>query len=88
MNQTTDILTIDLEEWFHGHNYLEAVPPELWDEQESRVVGNTDILLSMLESYNIKATFFVLGWTAERHPELVRKISDQGHEIACHSYGH
>ena len=88
MTETADIITIDVEEWFHGHNYLEHVPPELWDAQESRVVANTERCLEMLVRHGVRATFFVLGWVAERRPELVRTIAAAGHEIGCHSYQH
>jgi len=83
-----DIITIDVEEWFHGHNYLEQVPPASWSTLESRVAANTDCCLELLRRHEVRATFFVLGWTAERHPDMVRRIVDAGHEIACHSYGH
>jgi len=83
-----DILTIDVEEWFHGHNYLDQVPPAAWTAQESRVEANTDRLLALLDRHAVRATFFVLGWTAERHRDLARRIAAAGHEIACHSYGH
>jgi polysaccharide deacetylase family protein (PEP-CTERM system associated) len=83
-----DILTVDVEEWFHGHNYLRTVPRERWDEQESRVVPNTERCLEILARHDVRATFFVLGWTAERHPDLVRRIAAAGHEVACHSYAH
>lgn len=82
------IITIDVEEWFHGHNYLEHVPPDRWDSLESRVRRGTDLCLEMLDDHGVKATFFVLGWTAERHPEVVRSVVAAGHEVACHSYGH
>ncbi len=88
MNATPDILTIDVEEWFHGHNYLDQAPPDTWQGRESRVVGNTERCLDLLARHRVTGTFFVLGWTAERHPELVRRIADAGHEIACHSYAH
>lgn len=88
MIASPDILTIDVEEWFHGHNYLPQFPPETWDDQESRVVGNTRRCLDLLDRHGVAATFFVLGWTAERHPDLVREIAAAGHEIACHSYAH
>jgi len=88
MTPSPDILTIDVEEWFHGHNYLQHYPPETWDDMESRVEDNTARCLDMLERFDVKATFFVLGWTAERYPTLVRRIADAGHEIACHSYAH
>jgi polysaccharide deacetylase family protein (PEP-CTERM system associated) len=83
-----DILTIDVEEWFHGHNYLAHVPPAVWDEQESRVVANTQHCLDLLAKHGVRATFFVLGWVAERQPELIRQIAAAGHEIGCHSYAH
>jgi len=83
-----DILTIDVEEWFHGHNYLEHVPPARWDEQENRVEANTERCLELLDRHGVTGTFFVLGWTAERHPDLIRRIVAAGHEIACHSMTH
>lgn len=88
MSATPDILTIDVEEWFHGHNYLTQVPPDAWDRQEERVVANTDRVLDLLARHGVRATFFVLGWTASRHPDLVRRIAAAGHEIGCHSFGH
>lgn len=88
MKTPPDILTIDVEEWFHGHNYLSAVPPSRWDEQPSRVVANSERCLDLLARHGVRATFFVLGWTAERHPDLVGRLAAAGHEIACHSYRH
>lgn len=82
------IITVDVEEWFHGHNYLELVPPERWDSLESRVRQGMDLCLDLLDRHQVRATFFVLGWTAERHPDVVRDILAQGHEVACHSYAH
>jgi len=83
-----DIITVDVEEWFHGHNYLDHMPPEVWDDQELRVEKGMSLCLDMLDRYGVKGTFFVLGWTAERHPDVVREIARRGHEIGCHSYGH
>jgi len=83
-----DILTIDVEEWFHGHNYLPHVPPERWDAQESRVVANTRHCLDLLAKYDVRATFFVLGWVAARQPDLVGRILAAGHEVGCHSHAH
>lgn len=88
MDRPPDILTVDVEEWFHGHNYLTQVPPQTWDAQESRVVANTERCLALCARYGIRATFFVLGWTAARHRDLIVRIADAGHEIGCHSYGH
>lgn len=88
MTDQANILTIDVEEWFHGHNYLDHVPPGSWDCQESRVEKGTAQCLDLLDRYQVTATFFVLGWTAERHPELIAEIARRGHEIGCHSYAH
>ena len=85
---TGNILTIDVEEWFHGHNYLDHVPPETWDGQEQRVEVGTLRVLDLLDRCGVRATFFVLGWTAERHPDLIAEIARRGHEIGCHSYAH
>ena len=83
-----DIVTIDVEEWFHGHNYLERVPPDQWDAQATRVEVGTRLCLDLLQRHGVRATFFVLGWTAERHPDVVREILAAGHEVGCHSHVH
>jgi polysaccharide deacetylase family protein (PEP-CTERM system associated) len=83
-----DIITVDVEEWFHGHNYLDHVPPGVWDRQEQRVEVGTHRCLDLLDRHGVRATFFVLGWTAERHPGLVAEIVRRGHEIGCHSHAH
>jgi polysaccharide deacetylase family protein (PEP-CTERM system associated) len=81
-----NILTVDLEEWFHsnlrGWTFTEG------GTYEVRVVGNTHRLLEVLEEHHAKATFFVLGSLADDHPELVRQIAAAGHEIATHGYAH
>ncbi|MDD3173062.1 MAG: polysaccharide deacetylase family protein [Herbinix sp.] len=79
-------LTIDLEDWYNAHDY--AIPKESWDECQSRVEKNTIELLNLLSKYDVKAVFFVLGYIAKRHPELVKDISERGHEIASHGYWH
>jgi polysaccharide deacetylase family protein (PEP-CTERM system associated) len=83
-----DIITVDVEEWFHGHNYLSKVPPGQWEAQESRVEQGTTLCLDLLDRHQVKATFFVLGWTADRHPDVVSEIISRGHEIGCHSHTH
>lgn len=83
-----DIITVDVEEWFHGHNYLDHMPPKVWDKQEQRVEKGMSLCLDLLDQHQVKATFFVLGWTAERHPDVVREIVRRGHEVGCHSYAH
>ena len=85
---TGNILTVDVEEWFHGHNYLDHVPPARWESEESRVEKGTARCLDLLDRHGVTATFFVLGWTAERHPDVVAEIARRGHEIGCHSYAH
>lgn len=87
-NGAPTIITIDVEEWFHGHNYLDHVPPATWTDQDLRVERGTSRCLDLLDRHGVKATFFVLGWTAERFPDLVREIARRGHEVGCHSYGH
>jgi len=82
------ILTIDLEDWFHILAHDRTSAPVQWEKFESRVEANTDWLLSQLARYNQPATFFCLGWIAKRYPSLIKKISDLGYEIACHSMNH
>ncbi len=70
------------------HNLEAAVDRSSWDRHESRVDANVRRVLDLLQRHQARATFFVLGWVAERHPQLVAEIAAQGHEIACHGYGH
>jgi len=88
MDRTPDIMTIDVEEWFHGHNYLQSVPPAEWEGRESRVESNVEFCLELLDRHRTTATFFVLGWVAARHPGMVARIAAAGHEIACHGHDH
>jgi len=81
-------LTVDLEDYFHVGAYADKVRLEEWDSYPSRVEENTDRLLALLAEHNCLATFFVLGWVAEKKPEIVAKVADAGHEIACHSMLH
>jgi polysaccharide deacetylase family protein (PEP-CTERM system associated) len=81
-------LTFDVEEYFHAEAFAGVVRPEEWPSLESRVVGATERILDLLAETSTRATFFVLGWVAERHRSLVRAIQAQGHEVGCHGYGH
>ncbi len=81
-------LSVDLEEYFQVSNFDGVIPRTQWDALPSRVVDSTHRLLDLFESTDSRATFFVLGWVAERHPSLLAEIADRGHEIACHGYGH
>jgi polysaccharide deacetylase family protein (PEP-CTERM system associated) len=83
-----NLLTIDVEDYFHVSAFEAVSPPETWDGREFRVDRNTEKLLAILAEYDVRATFFVLGWVARRFPELVKKIARQGHEIASHGYSH
>ena len=84
----TNYLTIDVEDYYQVSAFEKQITPEEWPQFESRVNNNTENILNILENYNIKATFFIVGWIAEKHPELIKEISRRGHEIGCHSYRH
>ncbi len=81
-------LTVDVEEWFHICGMEGDLSPSNWSSFPSRVVGNTRLLLDLLDRLQTRATFFVLGWVAERYPGLVGLIREAGHEIGSHGYLH
>ena len=81
-------LTIDVEDYFHVTAFERKINPSAWDSYPLRVEDNTLRILDLLDEFALRATFFVLGWVAERVPDLVKKIQQSGHEIACHGYGH
>ena len=81
-------LTVDVEDYFQVAAFEDIISPSAWDSMEQRVEQNTGRILEILARYDIKATFFIVGWTAERFPVLVRKIKAAGHDIGCHSYLH
>jgi polysaccharide deacetylase family protein (PEP-CTERM system associated) len=81
-------LTVDLEDWYHICGVESYLDSSQWDVYESRVVRNTDKILRLLETYNTKATFFVLGYIAYKEPVLIREIKAEGHEIATHGFCH
>jgi polysaccharide deacetylase family protein (PEP-CTERM system associated) len=81
-------LTVDVEDYYQVSAFESVVRFEDWDRYESRVERNTERVLDLLDEYKTKGTFFVLGWVAERHPELVRLIHQRGHEVASHGYAH
>ena len=82
--QITNALTIDFEDWYQG---LE-IPYSEWDKFEDRIEAAGDKLLGILEEGNTKATFFMLGYVAEKHPEIVKRIEAAGHEIGTHGFSH
>ena len=83
-----NIMTVDIEEWFHILEVEGRHSREDWGGLEERVVRNTQRLLELLAETGTTATFFVVGWVAWKHPQLVRQIADAGHEIASHSFWH
>lgn len=82
------VLSIDVEEHFQVSAFWSPMRRRHWDQFESRVERNTRKISNLLASQDMKATFFVLGWVAERHPALVKYLDECGHEIASHGYGH
>jgi polysaccharide deacetylase family protein (PEP-CTERM system associated) len=81
-------LTVDIEDYFHVAAFARQIDPATWDRFPLRVERNTHRLLELFAAREVRATFFVLGWVAERCPGLVRTIAAQGHEVACHGYSH
>lgn len=81
-------MSIDVEDWFHVENLKSVISRAAWDRCELRVERNTMRIMEILDARKVSATFFVLGWVAERCPQLVRNIAAAGHEVASHGYGH
>lgn len=81
-------LTVDVEEYFQVSNFDRVISREAWDGLPSRVGDSMALILEQMERDGVRATFFVLGWVASRHPGLVRRIHDAGHEVASHGNGH
>ena len=86
--KVTNALTIDVEDYFQVSAFAPHIPRSDWPTRECRVERNVNRILAMLDQHETKATFFTLGWIAERYPELIRRIVAEGHELASHGYGH
>lgn len=86
--QVVNAMTVDVEEYFHVSGFADVIHPDDWPRFEGRVERNTYKLLEMFAAHKTSATFFVLGWVAERYPDLVRTLYRSGHEVACHGYTH
>lgn len=84
----TNALTIDVEDYFQVSAFAPHIARSEWNTRECRVERNVNVILEMLARRDTKATFFTLGWIAERYPQLVRQIVHEGHELASHGYGH
>ncbi len=86
--QVAHAMTVDVEDYFHVQAFAGVIDPANWDSLPRRVEANTDRILALLDAKGVKATMFTLGWVAERHPQIVRRIVAAGHELASHGYGH
>lgn len=82
------IMSVDVEDYFMVEAFEKSVSRSSWPDWPSRVVENTRRVLDLFDRYSVKGTFFLVGWVAERFPEVVRDIHARGHELACHSYWH
>lgn len=80
--------TIDVEEYFHPSEVGTRLTSSDWSSLPSRVEIGTAYLLDLLATFDVRATFFILGWVASEHPKLVRRVAEAGHEIGCHSHKH
>ena len=81
-------LSVDVEDWFHVGAFEKVIARDAWETLPRRVEINTDRVLALFDAAGVKATFFTLGWVAKRHPALIRRIADAGHEIASHGWDH
>ncbi len=81
-------LTIDVEDYFQVSAFAKCIPRRDWDTLPCRVEQNIERILALLAESDVKATFFTLGWIAERYPALIRRIADEGHELASHGFAH
>jgi len=88
MGTMVNAFTVDVEDYYQVSAFAASVAKDQWSGFESRVEANTHRILDLLDQHETRGTFFVLGWVAERHPQLVREIRSRGHEVACHGFSH
>jgi polysaccharide deacetylase family protein (PEP-CTERM system associated) len=81
-------LSVDVEDWFQVGAFETVIAREAWDQLPQRVERNSEAVLDLFDRAGVKATFFTLGWVAERYPALIRRIADAGHEVASHGWDH
>src|SRR5207249_11647572 len=86
--QMLNVLSVDVEDYFHVEAFAGTIRYEQWDSYERRVERNVERILELFAKYKVKGTFFILGWVAEKLPHLSRRIAIDGHEIGCHGYAH
>ena len=87
-DETVNALTIDVEDYFQVSAFAPYIERSEWEGIPCRAAANVERILALLDAHGAKATFFTLGWIAERHPGIVREIVARGHELASHGYGH
>lgn len=85
---TRNAMTVDVEDYYQVSAFEPYVAREQWEAQESRVEANMQRILDLFAERGVRATFFTLGWIAERHPQLIRRLVDEGHELASHGWSH
>ena len=88
MKEVINAMTIDVEDYFHVSAFEKYIKREDWDQLPCQVEKNSHRILDLFDTHNVKATFFVLGWVAERYPAIVHRIVADGHELASHGYSH
>ena len=88
MSQLTNVMTVDVEDYFQVSAFERYVGRDSWDDRECRVERNVDRILELFDSHGVKATFFTLGWVTERYPDMIKRIVGQGHELASHGWSH
>ena len=81
-------ITFDIEDWFHILDHPETANPSSWDKFESRIDHGVGLILDLMDKHDLKGTFFCLGWIAEKHPHIIKRIDAAGHHIGTHSYYH
>jgi polysaccharide deacetylase family protein (PEP-CTERM system associated) len=87
-HQIANAITVDVEDYFHVSAFADRIAPDDWDSYPCRAERNVDNILKLFNEYGVRATFFTLGWVAQRYPQLVRNIVDAGHEVASHGLNH
>ena len=83
-----NILTFDIEEWFHILDNNQTKGPRDWSKFEKRIDKNMDIIFEIIDNCNVSATFFVVGWIADKYPKIIKEISKRGYEIGSHTHLH
>ncbi|WP_260923643.1 XrtA system polysaccharide deacetylase [Novosphingobium sp. 9] len=87
-NRPVNGLSVDVEDWFQVGAFEKVIDKDNWPSLEDRVERNCDAVLALFDEAGVKGTFFTLGWVAQRHPQMMRRIAEQGHEIASHGWSH